>query len=176
MTRKSGGSRAADKSGTPLVGIAMGSDSDWPILKDAAEMLEFEVLGGVQEHLIEPIGDSQMPPFAGQGMCAGLRDAANLAWRLDLALGGRDHAALLAGYDLERIPQAAAVIGFGSSSSLASAYGLAVSGTMLITTLLTFFVVRFGWRLTFLAWRAVFAVRFGLAFAARSFRGAMKSL
>jgi KUP system potassium uptake protein len=40
----------------------------------------------------------------------------------------------------------AAVIGFGSSSNLASAYGLAVSGTMLITTLLTFFVIRFGWR------------------------------
>ena len=39
----------------------------------------------------------------------------------------------------------AAVIGFGSSSALASAYGLAVSGTMLITTLLTFFVVRYGW-------------------------------
>ncbi len=39
----------------------------------------------------------------------------------------------------------AAVIGFGSSSSLASAYGLAVSGTMMITTLLTFFVIRFGW-------------------------------
>ncbi len=40
----------------------------------------------------------------------------------------------------------AAVIGFGSSSSLASAYGLAVSGTMLITTILTFFVIHFGWR------------------------------
>ncbi|HEV7819694.1 MAG TPA: KUP/HAK/KT family potassium transporter, partial [Burkholderiales bacterium] len=40
----------------------------------------------------------------------------------------------------------AAVIGFGSSSNLASAYGLAVSGTMLITTVLTFFVIRFGWR------------------------------
>jgi len=40
---------------------------------------------------------------------------------------------------------AAAVIGFGSSSKLASAYGVAVMGTMLATTVLTFFVIRFGW-------------------------------
>jgi KUP system potassium uptake protein len=39
----------------------------------------------------------------------------------------------------------AAVIGFGSSTALASAYGVAVTGTMLITTILTFFVVRFLW-------------------------------
>jgi KUP system potassium uptake protein len=39
----------------------------------------------------------------------------------------------------------AAVVGFGSSTKLASAYGVAVSGTMLATTLLTFFVIRFGW-------------------------------
>jgi KUP system potassium uptake protein len=38
-----------------------------------------------------------------------------------------------------------AVIGFGSSSNLASAYGIAVTGTMLSTTVLTFFVIRFGW-------------------------------
>jgi KUP system potassium uptake protein len=38
-----------------------------------------------------------------------------------------------------------AVVGFGSSSALASAYGIAVTVTMLITTLLTFYVVRFGW-------------------------------
>lgn len=37
-----------------------------------------------------------------------------------------------------------AVMGFGSSSALASAYGLAVTVTMLITTVLTFFVVRHG--------------------------------
>jgi KUP system potassium uptake protein len=40
---------------------------------------------------------------------------------------------------------AAAVVGFGSSSRLASAYGVAVMGTMLATTFLTFFVIRFGW-------------------------------
>ena len=38
-----------------------------------------------------------------------------------------------------------AVIGFGSSSRLANAYGVAVMGTMLITTLLTFFVIRYKW-------------------------------
>jgi KUP system potassium uptake protein len=39
----------------------------------------------------------------------------------------------------------AAVIGFGSSTRLASAYGVAVTGTMLVTTILTFFVIRFAW-------------------------------
>jgi KUP system potassium uptake protein len=40
----------------------------------------------------------------------------------------------------------AAVVGFGSSTRLASAYGIAVMGTMLVTTILTFFVVRHAWR------------------------------
>src|SRR4029079_9349527 len=40
----------------------------------------------------------------------------------------------------------AAVIGFGSSSSLAGAYGVAVTATMLWDTLLTFFVIRYIWR------------------------------
>jgi len=39
-----------------------------------------------------------------------------------------------------------AVVGFGSSARLANAYGVAVMGTMLITTVLTFFVVRYDWR------------------------------
>jgi len=54
----------------------------------------------------------QTPPFAGQGMCAGLRDAANLAWKLHLVLDDPAAAAVLATYDVERIPHAAAVIGF----------------------------------------------------------------
>ena len=40
------------------------------------------------------------------------------------------------------------VIGFGSSSALASAYGIAVATTMVISTILAFFVARrFGWNL-----------------------------
>lgn len=39
-----------------------------------------------------------------------------------------------------------AVVGFGSASNLASAYGIANTGTMLVTTILTFFVIRFGWK------------------------------
>ena len=40
----------------------------------------------------------------------------------------------------------AAVLGFGSSSDLAQAYGVALTGTMLVTTILTFFVIRYAWR------------------------------
>ena len=47
----------------------------------------------------------QMPPFAGQGMCSGIRDVANLAWKLDLVLAGKAADALLGTYASERIPQ-----------------------------------------------------------------------
>ena len=44
----------------------------------------------------------------------------------------------------------AAVIGFGSSDKLAGAYGIAVTATMLCTTILTFFLTRYRWHLPLL--------------------------
>ncbi|WP_229506211.1 potassium transporter Kup [Massilia sp. BJB1822] len=43
-----------------------------------------------------------------------------------------------------------AVVGFGSSENLAAAYGIAVTATMLATTILTFFVIRYRWKLPLL--------------------------
>lgn len=52
----------------------------------------------------------QTPPFAGQGMCAGVRDAANLAWKLTAVLAGHADDALLDTYQTEREPNARAYI------------------------------------------------------------------
>jgi 3-(3-hydroxy-phenyl)propionate hydroxylase len=50
------------------------------------------------------------PPFIGQGLAAGLRDADNLAWKLAHVLTGRAGAGLLASYDTERRPHARALV------------------------------------------------------------------
>ena len=44
----------------------------------------------------------QQPPFLGQGMCQGVRDAVNLTWKLEAVLGGRANASLLDTYEVER--------------------------------------------------------------------------
>ena len=50
------------------------------------------------------------PPFVGQGLVTGLRDAANLSWKIAWALKGRASATILDSYDAERRPHAKAMI------------------------------------------------------------------
>jgi len=50
------------------------------------------------------------PPFIGQGLCAGLRDAANLTWKLSWVIGGVMPESALDTYEAERKPHARAMI------------------------------------------------------------------
>jgi 3-(3-hydroxy-phenyl)propionate hydroxylase len=52
----------------------------------------------------------QTPPFLGQGMYAGVRDASNLAWKLKAVLAGHASERLLDSYESERSPHARAFI------------------------------------------------------------------
>jgi KUP system potassium uptake protein len=65
----------------------------------------------------------------------------------------------------------AAVLAFGSSSNLAWAYGVALTGTMLVTTILTFFVIRYAWR--YPLWLCLFATGFFFAIDVVFFGSAM---
>lgn len=58
------------------------------------------------------LGDAahMMPPFAGQGLNSGIRDAANIAWKIADVLGGRLDENALASYEVERRPHAEATV------------------------------------------------------------------
>lgn len=62
------------------------------------------LIGGDAAHL--------MPPFAGEGMCAGIRDAVAMAWRLNGILEGRFGLDVLDSYTSERIAHARHYIDF----------------------------------------------------------------
>lgn len=53
----------------------------------------------------------QTPPFFGQGMCHGMRDVANLAWKMEAIVNHGADPAILTTYQLERDPHVRGVIG-----------------------------------------------------------------
>lgn len=60
----------------------------------------------------------QMPPFLGQGLCAGVRDASNLAWKLDAVMRGMADDRLLDTYTPERKKHVRTVVGHAKSFGL----------------------------------------------------------
>lgn len=58
------------------------------------------------------LGDAahMMPPFAGQGLNSGIRDAANLAWKVADVIDGRLDPSVLSTYETERRPHALATV------------------------------------------------------------------
>ncbi len=66
------------------------------------------------------MGDAahQMPPFLGQGLGAGVRDAYNLAWKLDAVMRGQAHDALLDTYGEERKPHVRTVVAHAKTFGL----------------------------------------------------------
>jgi KUP system potassium uptake protein len=65
------------------------------------------------------------------------------------------------------------IVGFGSSDAIASAYGIAVTMTMLTTTILTFFVIRYRWNINpIICWGATvfFAVIDAMLFSANALK------
>jgi 3-(3-hydroxy-phenyl)propionate hydroxylase len=99
-------------------------DSVWPLLApwikpedgtlERAAVYTFHsvIAHGWREGRLMLAGDSchQTPPFLGQGMCAGIRDGRNLAWKLAAVVEGRADDRLLDTYETERRPHVRAFI------------------------------------------------------------------
>ena len=60
----------------------------------------------------------QTPPFLGQGLCAGLRDASNLAWKLIRTKTHETSEPLLESYEVERLPHVSFIIEAGKEFGL----------------------------------------------------------
>ncbi len=89
-----------------------GPDGDAPIDRICVYTFHARIADRWRRDRVFLVGDAAhlTPPFAGQGMNAGLRDATNLAWKLAAVLTGRLGPGLLDSYERERKPHALAMI------------------------------------------------------------------
>ncbi|MEM1272369.1 MAG: bifunctional 3-(3-hydroxy-phenyl)propionate/3-hydroxycinnamic acid hydroxylase [Pseudomonadota bacterium] len=90
----------------------VGDDQDEPIRRRQVYTFHARIAERWRAGRVFLAGDAAhlTPPFAGQGMNSGLRDAHNLAWKLDEALRMDRPDALLDSYQTERKPHAWSMI------------------------------------------------------------------
>ncbi|WP_417711763.1 bifunctional 3-(3-hydroxy-phenyl)propionate/3-hydroxycinnamic acid hydroxylase [Roseibium aggregatum] len=90
----------------------VGPDCDEPIRRQKVYTFHARIAERWRDKRVFLAGDAVhlTPPFAGQGMNSGLRDAHNLAWKLAEALDMTDPEALLDSYETERKPHAWSMI------------------------------------------------------------------
>ncbi|MFJ1811213.1 MULTISPECIES: bifunctional 3-(3-hydroxy-phenyl)propionate/3-hydroxycinnamic acid hydroxylase [unclassified Streptomyces] len=106
----------------PWVDLAPGADFE--LVRQAQYTFRARIADRWSRGRVFLLGDAahQTPPFIGQGLCAGLRDAYNLSWKLARALRQGADDRLLETYESERKPHARHVI------RLAVAMGWAMTG------------------------------------------------
>jgi 2-polyprenyl-6-methoxyphenol hydroxylase-like FAD-dependent oxidoreductase len=94
-----------DKAWELLAEFGVGPD-DVEIVRQLVYTFEARTAVSFREGRAILIGDAAhtMPPFMGQGMCSGMRDAKNLTWKLDLVLRGLASDAILDTYEEELRP------------------------------------------------------------------------
>jgi 3-(3-hydroxy-phenyl)propionate hydroxylase len=82
------------------------------IIRSATYTFRAQMASRFRSGRIFLLGDAAhlTPPFIGQGLAGGLRDADNLAWKLAYVLTGRAGDDLLDSYDTERRPHATALV------------------------------------------------------------------
>ncbi|MEI6251678.1 MAG: bifunctional 3-(3-hydroxy-phenyl)propionate/3-hydroxycinnamic acid hydroxylase [Mycobacteriaceae bacterium] len=103
----------------PLIAAWLGStpDSDLRVIRVAEYTFRAQIADRWRRGNTFLLGDAAhlTPPFIGQGLCAGLRDAMNLSWKLAGVVGGSLPADVLDSYQQERKPHARAMIGLALS-------------------------------------------------------------
>ncbi len=104
--------RMADESMVRTLLRDHGPDGDAPIVRRQVYTFHARMVDRWHTRRIFLAGDAAhlTPPFAGQGMNSGVRDAHNLAWKLAAVVQGRLGPVLLQTYQQERAPHAWSLI------------------------------------------------------------------
>ena len=88
------------------------SKIDAKLIRFAAYRFHGVVASAARKERVFLAGDSahQMPPFMGQGLNTGMRDAFNLSWKIAYVLQNRANESLLDTYEIERMPHARSTV------------------------------------------------------------------